>query len=121
MKVTTFLSTYLPKRFIEGLFENYIDDVLAQKNLADLSNKDFATLHDYIGAWHIKPNGSEGYRTAEVTRGGVNVDEIDAKTFESKLQKNLYFIGEVLDVTGHLGGHNFQWAWANGYCCGRGV
>ena len=121
MKVIKFLSQYLPKRFVEGLFEYYIADGIAQKNIADLSNKDFETLHDYIHAWNIKPNGSEGYRTAEVTRGGINVDEIDAKTFESKKQKGLYFIGEVLDVTGHLGGHNFQWAWASGFCCGKEI
>jgi predicted flavoprotein YhiN len=56
-----------------------------------------------------------------VTKGGVNTDEIDAKTFESRKCPSLYFIGEVLDVTGHLGGHNFQWAWASGYCCGREI
>ena len=121
MKITKFLSQFLPKCFVESLFEFYISETLAQKNIADLSNKDFEILNAYVHAWKIKPNGSEGYRTAEVTRGGINVDEIDAKAFESKKQKGLYFIGEVLDVTGHLGGHNFQWAWASGYACGREV
>ena len=89
--------------------------------MADYSDKKLQLLSDKIQNWHIKPNGSEGYRKAEVTRGGINTDEIDNKTFESKLAPNIYFIGEVLDVTGHLGGHNFQWAWASGYCCGQEI
>ncbi|MCC5854739.1 MAG: NAD(P)/FAD-dependent oxidoreductase [Idiomarina sp.] len=89
------------------------------QNLADLSN----TLIDDIAAtlhhWQLKPNGTEGYRTAEVTLGGVNVDEISSRTMESKKQPGLYFIGEVMDVTGWLGGYNFQWAWSSGYVCGQ--
>ena len=96
-----------------------MDESDLRQNIADYSDKKIELIHNNIHNWVIKPNGTEGYRTAEVTRGGINVNEIDAKTFESKKQKNLYFIGEVLDVTGHLGGHNFQWAWASGYCCGR--
>ena len=121
MKMKTFINQYLPTRFVDEIFERFINDADKDKNLSDFSNKSFETLNDYIQNWDIKPNGSEGYRTAEVTRGGINVDEIDAKTFESKKQKGLYFIGEVLDVTGHLGGHNFQWAWASGFCCGSEV
>ena len=67
----------------------------------------------------LKPNGTEGYRKAEVTLGGVDTQEVSSKTFEAKKVPNLYFIGEVLDVTGHLGGFNFQWAWSSGYCCGQ--
>ena len=67
----------------------------------------------------IKPNGTEGYRKAEVTLGGVDTNEVSSKTFEAKKVPGLYFIGEVLDVTGHLGGFNFQWAWSSGYCCGQ--
>jgi predicted flavoprotein YhiN len=66
----------------------------------------------------LKPSGTEGYRTAEVTIGGIDTDEISSQTMESKRQPGLYFIGEVLDVTGHLGGFNFQWAWASGYAAG---
>ena len=121
MKMKTFINQYLPARFVDELFERFINDTDKDKNLSDFSNKSFETLNNYIQNWDIKPNGSEGYRTAEVTRGGINVDEIDAKTFESKKQKGLYFIGEVLDVTGHLGGHNFQWAWASGFCCGSEI
>ncbi|MGO3876574.1 MAG: NAD(P)/FAD-dependent oxidoreductase, partial [Psychrobacter celer] len=67
----------------------------------------------------LKPSGTEGYRTAEVTRGGVTTDEVSSKTMQSNLQEGLYFIGEVLDVTGWLGGYNFQWAWASGHVCGE--
>jgi len=72
-----------------------------------------------LSRWPFKPNGTEGYRTAEVTLGGVNTNEVSSRNFASLLQPNLYFIGEVLDVTGHLGGHNFQWAWSSGYCAGE--
>ncbi|MBL4622054.1 MAG: NAD(P)/FAD-dependent oxidoreductase, partial [Immundisolibacteraceae bacterium] len=68
--------------------------------------------------WQIKPNATEGYRTAEVTLGGVNTNQVSSKTMESQLATGLYFIGEVLDVTGHLGGFNFQWAWASGHAAG---
>jgi predicted Rossmann fold flavoprotein len=119
MRVTKFLSTLLPSRFVDGLMERLFDDETRIKNLADFSKDKFHLLHDHIQAWKIKPNGTEGYRTAEVTRGGVDTDELSNKTFESKKVSGLYFIGEVVDVTGHLGGHNFQWAWASGYCCGQ--
>ena len=69
--------------------------------------------------WELKPSGTEGYRTAEVTLGGVDTGEISSKTMESQRQAGLYFVGEVLDVTGHLGGFNFQWAWASGYAAGQ--
>lgn len=71
--------------------------------------------------WPVKPNGTEGYRTAEVTLGGVDTRQISSRSFESERVKGLYFIGEVLDVTGHLGGHNFQWAWSSGFCAGLAV
>jgi predicted flavoprotein YhiN len=72
-------------------------------------------------SWKVIPSGTEGYRTAEVTLGGVDTDQISSKTMESKLNKNLFFIGEVLDVTGHLGGFNFQWAWSSGWAAGQYV
>lgn len=120
-KCRKFLGELLPARFIDALFDRALDESNKDKNLADFSDKKFQTLVDNIQNWNVKPNGSEGYRTAEVTRGGVDTDELDNKTFESKKVPGLYFIGEVVDVTGHLGGHNFQWAWASGWCCGRGV
>ncbi|MDD9893451.1 MAG: NAD(P)/FAD-dependent oxidoreductase, partial [Gammaproteobacteria bacterium] len=76
-----------------------------------------ARLH----AWEIKPSGTEGYRTAEVTLGGVSTDELSSKTMECKTVSGLYFVGEVVDVTGHLGGHNFQWAWASGHAAGEAI
>ena len=71
--------------------------------------------------WRVRPNGTEGYRTAEVTLGGVDTSELSSKTFESRSVPGLYFIGEVVDVTGHLGGFNFQWAWSSGHAAGRHV
>ena len=67
--------------------------------------------------WRVKPAGTEGYRTAEVTKGGVDTSALSSKTMEAKSVPGLYFIGEVVDVTGHLGGHNFQWAWASAHAC----
>jgi predicted flavoprotein YhiN len=72
-----------------------------------------------VNEWRIKPGGSEGYRKAEVTRGGVCTNGLSSRTMEAKSVSGLYFIGEVVDVTGHLGGHNFQWAWASGAACGE--
>ena len=74
-----------------------------------------------LNAWHIKPAGTEGYRTAEVTLGGVDTTELTSKSMMSKAIEGLFFIGEVVDVTGELGGHNFQWAWASGWCAGQFV
>jgi len=112
------LSTILPKRFIESLItSNDIPD----KNINQLDHAEIAALSQYIHAWQIKPNGTEGYRTAEVTLGGVNTDELSSKTFEAKKSAGLYFIGEVIDVTGWLGGYNFQFAWASGLACGQSI
>lgn len=112
------LSTILPKRFIESLItSNDIPD----KNINQLDHAEIASLSQYIHAWQIKPNGTEGYRTAEVTLGGVNTDELSSKTFEAKKSAGLYFIGEVIDVTGWLGGYNFQFAWASGLACGQSM
>ena len=74
-----------------------------------------------VNRWQVSPSGTEGYRTAEVTLGGVDVDELSSKTMEAKAQPGLYFIGEVVDVTGHLGGYNFQWAWSSGFVAGEAV
>ena len=89
--------------------------------LAELSNADFKNLAAYFHQWQFQPNGTEGYRTAEVTLGGVDTHEISSKTMESNKIKGLYFIGEVLDVTGWLGGYNFQWAWSSAYVCADAI
>lgn len=116
--VKNLLSTLLPKRFVEVLVK---EGVIADKPIKQLNHHDITTLSNFIHAWQIKPNGTEGYRTAEVTLGGVDTDELSSKTFESKKQQGLFFIGEVVDVTGWLGGYNFQFCWASGYACGGAV
>lgn len=78
-------------------------------------------MEQRLAAWPLQPGGTEGYRTAEVTLGGVDTDELSSKTMEAKKVPNLYFIGEVMDVTGWLGGYNFQWAWSSGWVCGQVV
>jgi predicted flavoprotein YhiN len=91
----------------------------AKGNLADLSDKHLQRVDAAVNRWRIKPAGSEGYRTAEVTLGGVDTRELDSRTMEAKSVPGLYFIGEVVDVTGWLGGYNFQWAWSSGWCAGQ--
>ena len=112
------LATVLPKRFVEMLINN---KEVTDKAINQLSNDEITYLTQYLHHWQIKPNGTEGYRTAEVTLGGVDTDELSSKTFEAKKSKGLYFIGEVIDVTGWLGGYNFQIAWAQGVACGQAV
>jgi len=113
----TFLSTLLPKRLAHRLSE------LAgcSGKMAELSDKKLQDLANRVNNWALLPSGTEGYRTAEVMSGGVDTNELSSKTFESKKIPGLFFIGEVVDVTGHLGGYNFQWAWASGYCSGQYV
>nr|WP_226996501.1 NAD(P)/FAD-dependent oxidoreductase [Thalassotalea crassostreae] len=112
----TTLSHILPKRFIESL---YNANELPDKPLKQLDHSEFDSIADYFHNWQIKPNGTEGYRTAEVTLGGVDSDELSSKTLESKKVPGLYFIGEVTEVTGWLGGYNFQWAWSSGWAAGQ--
>lgn len=111
------LNQLLPKRLVSMLIEEHKWEGV----LAEYSNQAFETVAETLHNWVIKPNGTEGYRTAEVTLGGVDTHAISSKTFETKNVKGLYFIGEVLDVTGWLGGYNFQWAWASGYCAAQYV
>ncbi|MCP4596772.1 NAD(P)/FAD-dependent oxidoreductase [Neptuniibacter sp.] len=87
--------------------------------MGNQSNKDLDAINVAFREWKVKPSGTEGYRTAEVTIGGIDTNEINQKTMEAKKAPGLYFIGECLDVTGHLGGHNFQWAWASGFAAGQ--
>ncbi|GAA5135426.1 NAD(P)/FAD-dependent oxidoreductase [Thalassotalea piscium] len=110
------LATILPKRFIEAMISQH---EITDKTINQLSKEEVTHLGQYLHNWQIKPNGTEGYRTAEVTLGGVDTDELSSKTFESKKIPNLYFIGEVIDVTGWLGGYNFQACWAQGVACGQ--
>jgi len=112
------LVTLLPKRFVEVLVK---DNIIKDKAVNQLSHSEMAELAKTIHNWQIKPNGTEGYRTAEVTLGGVNTDELSSKTFEAKQCPGLYFIGEVIDVTGWLGGFNFTWCWSSGWACGQAV
>jgi predicted Rossmann fold flavoprotein len=118
-QLNTVLQAHFPKRVVTALAEHH-QWPLSNK-LADTSNAQLQTIADNLNRWQLKPNGTEGYRTAEVTLGGVNVDEVSSKTMESQKQPGLYFIGEVLDVTGWLGGFNFQWAWSSGFACGSEV
>ena len=110
------LTQYIPARLAD-----YIASHIKQLRLADMSDAALANLALMVNEWHIKPAGTEGFRTAEVTKGGVDTNELSSKTMETKKVPGLYFIGEVVDVTGHLGGHNFQWAWASGAACGNGI
>lgn len=113
----TWLGQLLPKRVIGTL----LDDALLNSPLQSIPHKQFVNIAQQLQAWHIKPNGTEGYRTAEVTLGGVDCDALSSKTMESKSVAGLYFIGEVVDVSGWLGGYNFQWAWSSAWCAGQYV
>ncbi|KLV05771.1 NAD(P)/FAD-dependent oxidoreductase [Photobacterium ganghwense] len=112
------LSRLLPKRLIEALIER---GDLTDKPLKQLNSKELAALVSYFHQWAIAPNGTEGYRTAEVTLGGVDTDGLSSKTMEAKQVPGLYFVGEVMDVSGWLGGYNFQWAWSSGFVAGQHV
>jgi predicted Rossmann fold flavoprotein len=110
-----FLAEFITKRIISV----FLDPEMAAKPLQSISTSGFEAIATKFQQWLIKPNGTEGYRTAEVTLGGVDCDAISSKTMESKTVRGLYFIGEVLDVTGWLGGYNFQWAWSSGWAAGQ--
>jgi predicted Rossmann fold flavoprotein len=107
------LREVLPRRFADRWLETY--------PLAGTSDRAFADAEQQLHSWEIKPQGNEGYGKAEVTAGGVDTDELSAQTMESRKVPGLFFIGEVVDVTGQLGGFNFQWAWASGFCAGQAV
>jgi len=113
----TALSALAPKRLAGFLCE----EAGVSGNLADLSNQKLQQIASTVNSWRIIPDGTEGLATAEVTLGGIDTKALSSKTFEVKEIPGLYFIGEVLDVTGHLGGYNFQWAWASGHAAGQFV
>ena len=113
--IINIITEILPKRLASIICkENNVNG-----NISELSNKLLKELSDSINSWLISPTGSEGYRTAEVTLGGVDTNELSSKTMMSKKNPGLFFIGEVVDVTGHLGGYNFQWAWSSGFVAGQ--
>ncbi len=114
-QLSTVLASVLPKRLVALLAEGFP----MQQKIQSLSEKEIEKLENYLQTWQIKPGSTEGYRTAEVTVGGVDTRDLDSKTMQAKQVPGLYFIGEVVDVTGHLGGFNFQWAWSSGYCAGN--
>ncbi|MDD2801608.1 MAG: NAD(P)/FAD-dependent oxidoreductase [Methylobacter sp.] len=116
-KLKTVLEARLPKRLLSCL----LSEQSLNTTLPDMSDKHIGQIAEQINCWTIKPNGTEGYRTAEVTCGGVDCNALSSKTMESKRIPGLYFIGEVVDVTGWLGGYNFQWAWSSGWCAGQSV
>jgi predicted flavoprotein YhiN len=107
----------LPRRLAERLCEIWLPN-RPMRQYRDAELKDIGAQ---LASWPVVASGTEGYRTAEVTLGGVDTDEVSSSTMMSKRQPGLYFVGEVLDVTGHLGGYNFQWAWASGNAAGLAV
>ena len=115
----TALGQIVPKRLAEVLVEQEQAQGTPMGNLADLSDKALRRLDQAVNGWSVKPVGSEGYRTAEVTLGGVATDQLDQQTLQAKAVPGLYVIGEAVDVTGWLGGYNFQWAWSSGWAAGQ--
>ncbi|WP_333712873.1 NAD(P)/FAD-dependent oxidoreductase [Yoonia sp.] len=115
--LTTVLGQYLPARLVAHLdTERGLSG-----NIADQSDKRLSDLCDALAGWELRPAGSEGYRTAEVTLGGIDTDALSSSTMAVKAMPNLYFIGECVDVTGWLGGYNFQWAWSSGWAAGQAI
>jgi predicted Rossmann fold flavoprotein len=113
----TVLSATLPRRFAQ----QWCEAMSAAQPLDQMSDKALRALAEKLHDWQIKPSGTAGYVKAEVTLGGVDTSELSSKTMEARRVPGLYFIGEVVDVTGHLGGYNFQWAWASGFVAGQSV
>ena len=116
-EMATVLAEFVPKR----LARTIADTIGGPERIADFPDTSLAKVAAALKQWRVRPNGTEGYRTAEVTLGGVDTSGLSSKTFESSSVPGLYFIGEVVDVTGHLGGFNFQWAWSSGHAAGRHV
>lgn len=116
-EIQTVISDIVPRRLADSI----CDAAEAAGRIADLPDSSLQSLARDINEWRIRPSGTEGYRTAEVTLGGVNTNELSSKTMEAKKHPGLFFVGEVIDVTGHLGGFNFQWAWSSGYVAGQYV
>ncbi len=116
-RLATLLKQHLPNRLVDTFSRDGLPDV----SLANLSTAQLNDTAQRLNAWTISPVATEGYRTAEVTLGGINTDALSSKTMEFKTRPGLYAIGEAVDVTGWLGGYNFQWAWASGYACAQAL
>ncbi len=114
--LTSALSQVLPNRLVQ-----YLADTLPPGPIAEMSDAALADIAQRLHHWHLTPTGSEGYRTAEVTLGGIDTAALNSKTMEAKTLPGLYAIGEAVDVTGWLGGYNFQWAWSSGWACGQAI
>ena len=119
LSVAECLAQWLPKRFSQTLLQDF--PALAPRKLAECGKNSLAPLVQSLTRWPVQPSGTEGYRTAEVTLGGVDTLELHSNSMMSKRVANLYFIGEVVDVTGHLGGYNFQWAWASAFAAAQAL
>lgn len=119
MEMQNYLAGLLPRRFALAWCGYYLPSGLGEKNLHGLSEKEMEHAAHALRNWTLRPSGTEGYRTAEVTAGGVDTRELSSKTMESRQVPGLFFAGEVLDVTGELGGYNLHWAWASGCAAGR--
>ena len=117
-KIRNVLAELLPSRFVECFCAQYFPQ---DKPINEIKDKELEDLANLLHAWKLTPTDTVGYNKAEVTRGGVDTNELSSQTMESKKVKGLYFIGEVVDVTGELGGYNFQWAWASGWAAGQVV
>ena len=117
--ITSVLSGPLPQRLAASIVEDAREALAGRTHLGEISHKLLDRIGAQVNRWRVRPQGSEGYRTAEVTLGGVDTLGLSSKTMEAKNVSGLYFIGEVVDVTGQLGGYNFQWAWASGYAAGQ--
>lgn len=117
-ELKTLLAQHWPQRFAQAWAQLNAPAGKAEKPLRQFSNKELAGIAERLQSWRLQPSGTEGYRKAEVTAGGVNTDELSSQTLEARRVPRLFFIGEVVDVTGWLGGYNFQWAWASGYAAG---
>lgn len=116
----TVLSKLLPRALVAE-FQEILWSEFADTPLGEIGNNALARIAAEVNAWTVRPAATEGYRTAEVTLGGVDTEELSSRTMESHKQPGLYFVGEVVDVTGHLGGFNFQWAWSSGHAAGSAL
>ncbi|MFT4873167.1 NAD(P)/FAD-dependent oxidoreductase [Congregibacter sp.] len=114
-RLVALLKMHLPKRLVELMSDSWFED----QKVGSFSPPELTAIGERLNSWSFMPGGSEGYRTAEVTLGGIDTDEVSSKTFELKRVPGMFAVGEALDVTGWLGGYNFQWAWASGWCCGQ--
>jgi predicted Rossmann fold flavoprotein len=130
LSLKKFIAQWLTQKMSEQLVELFLTGLMKTtelfkagmpQTLAELNAEQMDAIASQFNAWQLIPSGTEGYRTAEVTLGGIDTDEVSSKTMMAKNQQGLYFIGEVLDVTGHLGGFNFQWAWASGWAAAQYV